>query len=204
MLLDAFVVDDEENFKAVEIHRPIAFAAVEGPSEISDEIMPTQIDEVTEIDLAANNTSNVVDRVLIEEKDFSRLPVPTAVQIRTAQQKMRGVFSKQLSAAKAVTAKQKLAQEFLSLAAEMESDPAGAYVLQEAALRIAIESGDAALLIDGIDSRVAQFEVDSLVENLKWYQQFAEETASKSDRLIDGMPLVKRGSANRLNVHSRR
>ncbi|MCC9599049.1 DUF1559 domain-containing protein [Stieleria sp. JC731] len=192
LLIDAMFIKDEQDFKASEIHQTIAFAEPGEENAPSDEIMPGQTDAITDVDLAVSGDDFVVDRVLIEEHDYARDAVPTVVQIRSAQTKLRSVFSSRIKEATTNDDKSTLAGEFLDLAYDMTSDPGGAYALQQAAIKFAIEAEDAALVLRAIDQRVSRFDVSALDENLKWIQEFGEGTSSRNDSVIDGAPLLKR------------
>ncbi|PNY37867.1 hypothetical protein C2E31_05010 [Rhodopirellula baltica] len=192
LLIDAFFIKDEQDFKASQIHQTIAFEEPGEENTAGDEIMASQTDAITEIDLAVSADDFVVDRVLIEEEDYTREPEPSVVQIRTAQTKLRSMFSTRIKEATTNSDRSKLGKEFLELSSNMESDPGGAFALQQAAMRFAIEAEDADLLLQAVDQRVARFDINALEENLKWFLEFGEGTASRNDRVIEGAPLLKR------------
>ena len=74
----------------------------------------------------------------------------------------------------------------------MKSDPAGMYVLQSAAMRLASEAGDAATLIKAIDQRVGYFEVDAYEENIKRLTEFGQQVISRDPESVEGQDLLNR------------
>ncbi|MDM4018563.1 DUF1559 domain-containing protein [Roseiconus lacunae] len=193
LIEDAFFVGNDNDFTAGQIHQTISFEDANGETAIGNEIMTSQTDEITSIDQALMSAdSTIIDRPLVEEKEYARMPVPNVIELRSAQERLKKLFADKIRDAKTSGDKVKLAREFLQLAGEMTSDPAGAFALQQAAIRMAIDAEDTAQLLQGVDQRVAQFEVDALEENLKWFQAFGESTASRSEKTIDGDELIER------------
>ena len=102
-----------------------------------------------------------------------RQNVPSEDDISGAQKKLRNIYVKKLRDAKEYSDKTKLARSMLSDAAKSQSDPVGTYVMQTAAMRLALETVDIDLLLAAIDQRIARFDVDPYLEHLNWLQQIS-------------------------------
>ncbi|WP_167546608.1 DUF1559 family PulG-like putative transporter [Stieleria maiorica] len=180
----------EEALRAVDIHRAIAIEEVEGDPETDlDESM--DLPETSEVAGTPTQAPQLA-RPEIQEAEYQREPVPVAIEIATAQEKLRMLFRDRIAEAKSKGDKSKLAAEFLATGIEMDADAAGAYVLQEAALRTACEIGDDKILIEAIDQRVARFDVDSYRENLNWIRDFGQSTASRDESGLKSTTLLQR------------
>ena len=132
----------------------------------------------------------------VPENTTSRLPVPKVGDIAETQDKLRRIYADKLRDAKEKSDKSKLAQAMLTDAAKARLDPTGAYVMQTAAMRLALEAVDVDLLITAIDQRIAQFEVDPYRENVNWLQQISagrlkrDRTQIRSKRLTERVLLI--------------
>ncbi|QDV47248.1 hypothetical protein Enr13x_71570 [Stieleria neptunia] len=189
-LFRAMSYEKSDGLRARDIHRAITVEEFEEDPDLddslSDQDLQPQVAEAERVPVGADLPT------MIDDVTIAREPVPSAVQLGEAQEKLRRIYSDQLAKATKPDQKGKLAAELIDTAAGMDADPAGAFVLQRAALRLAIEAADGDTLIDAIDQRVARFEVDSFRENLKWIQAFGEETASRDASTVDGDGMLKR------------
>lgn len=118
-----------------------------------------------------------------------RTPVPIAADVSAAKKRLGQLFADKIKDATSDNKKAELAREMLDMAFKMESDPAGAFALQSAAMRMASEVGDANVLIDAIDQRVGMFEVDPYEENVSKIIEFGSTHDPES---VDGDTLVQR------------
>lgn len=177
--------------RAGDIHRPITIEQAEadpvGEESIAQDSMPGDRPEQP-----AESPAGAPPVDPNDDQIAKRAPVPPVKELTAAQEKLREIYREKLALAKTEPYKSKLAAEMIDTAAELKADPAGAYVLQRAALTLAVEAADAGLLLKGIDQRIARFEVDSFQENLKWIQAFGEATASRDAALVRGGPIVQR------------
>ena len=128
----------------------------------------------------------------IPKNTTARLSVPKAGDIAEAQDKLRRIYADKLRDAKERSDKSKLARTMLTDAARARLDPTGAYVMQTAAMRLALEAVDIDLLITAIDQRIAQFEVDPYRENLNWLQQISAGRLKRDRTQIRSKRLTKR------------
>ena len=191
-LFQAMTYEKSDALRAGDIHRAITVEQAEDDPDPETSLEPHQVAEAAG-DIVRPQVDMGIDLPLIvDDPAMTREPVPSAIELTAAQNKLREIFRDKIQEAKAADEKGKLASEFVTLAEGMEADPAGAFALQQAALRLAIEANDGTLLIKAIDQRVARFEVDSFRENLKWIQAFGEETASRDASIVKGDGILKR------------
>ncbi len=180
-----------EALRAGDIHRDIAEPVLLKLDPESDQMADAQ----TKTENASNRTQ---DAKIARENIPARLPVPKATDIAEAQDKLRRIYAEKLRAAGDRADKIKLARTMLSDAAKSRLDPTGAYVMQTAALRLALEAVDVDLLISAIDARVALFEVDPYEENVRWIEQILaarakrETTAMRNTRFSKRVLIVTR------------
>lgn len=169
-ILNALTHESGDGQQAGEIHRKIT------------------IEEVSEASLAAAGpaetivTSASVASMPPQQSSKPatvRVPVPIAAEVAKAQGKLRRVFMEEIRSAKKDSEKRKLASRMLQESREMESDPAGAFALQTAAMRLAAETGDFGELVRAVDQRVGQFEVDVYEENATWFLAFGKATSGR-------------------------
>ncbi len=123
---------------------------------------------------------------------FKREDVPTTSELADSQAKLRKLYADQIRNAKADLDKVQLAKEMLQQASGMREDPADAYALQTAAMRLAIEGGSIQQLLEAIDQRVGRFEVDAYEENIHWLLAFGKGVAQRGVQTVQGMEFVKR------------
>lgn len=177
--------------RAGDIHRPITIEEAEADPAVEDGVPGDQM-------LAAESERPGVSLPGLNSPDpnegqiAKRDPVPPVSELTVAQEKLRVIYRDRIVAAKTEADKSKLATELIATAEQLEADPAGAYVLQRAALSLAVAAADATALLTAVDQRVARFEVDSFEENLKWIQAFGEATASRDSSLVKSGPLILR------------
>lgn len=117
-----------------------------------------------------------------------RSSVPKSLELADAQRKLREVYAEQMRSAKERSEKQKLARQLLQDAQAIPGDPAGAYALQNAALKLAADNGLEETLISGIDQRIGMFDVDPYDENVRWLLQLkkgSEERKRSSRKLMN-------------------
>ncbi len=182
MIWDAMSIEAGDGLMAGRIHRDIP---LENVSEAAVAAAENEIPTVeSEIMPAAPSGPEATLAV--------REPVPTGGQVAEVQDRFRQVFSERLSEAKGDQDKLKLAGEILDKAAEMGEDPVGAYTLQNAAMRLAIDAGGIRELLRAVDQRVARFEVDPFQENMTWMLEFGRGVAQRDVKTIDGQEYVKR------------
>ncbi|WP_220498244.1 DUF1559 family PulG-like putative transporter [Stieleria mannarensis] len=191
-LFQAMTYDKSDALLARDIHRAITVEEVDVDPELSDSLPEQDMQAQTNENEPVPAAVEMEMPTLIEDVDIAREPVPSAVQISKAQEKLRRIYRDQLTEATKPDDKGKLAAELIETAAGLEADPAGAFVLQRAALRLAIEAAEGDTLIDAIDQRVARFEVDSFRENLKWIQEFGAATASRDASFVNGDAILRR------------
>ena len=159
--------------------------------EIDDDIAPDDPDLNTDGSSTVAAMPNQAPMV-VEESELAREPVPSSLQLAGARDKLRRIFADKLAEADDRSKKAALGQEMIDMAAEMQTDPAGAYALQGAALKLANDSGDADLLLRTIDQRVVRFDIDTYEENTKWIQAFGSATASRDSRSVMPGGIVNR------------
>lgn len=191
-LFEAMTYEKSDALQAGDIHRPITVEeAEEDPVLDSGMSDPPDLIAGDETAPQPNDGMNQMNQVM-DEPVINREPVPSPLQITKAQTKLRQIYREKLEEAKDADDKADLAKELLDAAADMDADPSGAFVLQQAALRLAIEAADAGILIRAVDQRVGRFEVDSFQENLKWIQAFGQATASKDASTVEGDDILQR------------
>lgn len=115
---------------------------------------------------------------------IKRDPLPAELDIANAMKRLRTVFEEEMAAAKDTPKQRSLAKKFLNVAKTLKAKPDEAYALLVAAERLATTATDAKTLIEAIDARVGQFEVDAFQENLASLSTFADQRLNP--RLIEG------------------
>ena len=166
-----------ETFRLGDIHR-----------HITDEVQP----KATSITGPTPGTKKNLDSNAVQDKTTARLSVPKAGDISEAQDKLRNIYSDKLRAAEESSDKSKLARTMLTDAARAQLDPTGAYVMQTAAMRLALEAGDVDLLLTAIDQRVALFEVAPYRENVSWLQQISAGRLKRNQTKVRSQRLSQR------------
>lgn len=177
---DAMTTEAGDGLMAGKVHRDIPIENVSDAAVASVEIEPT-----VEADRDMRPT---VPESFLATRD----PVPSAGEIAGVRERFRQVFAERLEEAKKDDEKRELAREMLTQAATMSEDNVGAYALQTAAMRLAIDAGGISELLDGIDQRVERFEVDAFEENMTWMLDFGRGVSQRDVETIDGMGYLVR------------
>jgi Protein of unknown function (DUF1559) len=184
-LSNAFTHQSGDGQLAGLVHRAITIEQVSEASLAKAESEPTES--------TAAQTAPVMNTPPRQpEAEIVREVVPIAAVIADAQEKLRNLYAEQIQDAQEDKDKTKLAKVLLKEALVMDGDPAGAYALQTAALRLAADAADATTLIDGIDQRVGRFEVDAYNENAVWILAFGQSAAQRVADTVDGKVLMRR------------
>ena len=181
-LFNAFTYESGDGQQAGDVHRSIT------------------IEEVSEASTAASHqstvneapTSSVENMPTIEQPAVVREAVPIGSQVAAAQDKLRKLFAKKIAEAREDDEKTDLAKEMLEEAADMSEDPAGAFALQTAAMRLAVDAAEAETMLQGIDQRVGRFEVDAFEENVTWLMAFGQSAVERDAESVDGEELMRR------------
>jgi hypothetical protein len=169
-----------ESFQAGMIHRAIPEANVTEASTASiDETADAQ-SKLEEVE------SEPATAAAPPEAEIMRQAVPASVDLNRASSRLRELFTEKIRSAKYGDEKSDLATEMLEQAEAMTADHPGAYALQNAAMRLATEAGNADVLVRAIDQRVIRFEVDAYKENVEALTAFSEATASMNRDTIEG------------------
>ena len=92
----------------------------------------------------------------------TQLPVPSEDQRRRATRTFSSLYRSEYQAAQTDEDKRKLADEMLSQADALRSDPVGRYVALEVGRKIATEAGAPGLALDAAEKTIAEFQVDDL------------------------------------------
>jgi hypothetical protein len=134
-------------------------------------------------------------------QSITRLPVPMAEMRRQSAAKVREIFGEDASKASSPEAKSKLSIELLGHAADTQ-DSTDRYVLLEAALRLASESGDVATTFRVVDAISARYAIDE--DSAK--QSALESMAAKAPltalpQVIDALLLVSQEEASANEMH---
>jgi hypothetical protein len=182
---DVLTIEAGDGLQAGKVHRDIPLKNV---SEASVAAEPEPTDLPTEPTAQPMPESGPTPEAVTAVRE----DVPLAGELAEVQGRFRGLFAEKLSEAKTDDEKRELAEELLETAAGLSADPVGAYALQTAAMRVAIEGGGVGELVGAIDQRVGQFEVDAYRENRDWMLAFGRGVVSKDAESIDGADYAKR------------
>lgn len=109
----------------------------------------------------------------------ARLPVPDEDQVRKAEASLKETFAGDLRNAKQLP--EPVIAKLLGVGAQIDRSPATRYACFETALRVAVDAGDACLVIKTVSATAEQFEVDRLTRGMK-----ALTSAKKSVRSLQG------------------
>jgi hypothetical protein len=90
------------------------------------------------------------------------LPIPPEEERRRATQTFSSLYRSEYQQAKTDEDKQELAEEMLTRAEALRSDPVGRFVALEVGRKIATEAGDLHLALRAADDLIAEFQVDDL------------------------------------------
>lgn len=182
-LLNALTYESGDGQLAGAIHRDIPL------SEISEAAVAATPKNEKVPDQTDNKRPSPAAPVAVVK---NREAVPIAAEIARAQQRLRAIFAERISEAKEEKDKVKLAEDILEDSIAMESDPAGAYALQSAAMSLAIEGGDPETVIKAVDYRVGRFEVDAYDENAKALVAFSQKAPNRESDESSNEPLLSR------------
>ncbi|MCP4887037.1 MAG: DUF1559 domain-containing protein [Planctomycetaceae bacterium] len=177
---DAMTTEAGDGLMAGKVHRDIPIENVSDAAVASVETEP--------IVEAESDMRPTVPESFLATRD----PVPSAGEIAGVRERFRQVFAERLEEAKKDDEKRELAREMLTQAATMSEDNVGAYALQTAAMRLAIDAGGISELLEGIDQRVERFEVDAFEENMTWMLDFGRGVSQRDVETIDGMDYLVR------------
>ncbi|MDG2221803.1 MAG: DUF1559 domain-containing protein [Rubripirellula sp.] len=180
ILWDALTIEAGDGLVAGKLHQDIPISNVSDVTAIAEQLQPT----------AGEDSGKHM--VAPDTDIMPRGPVPSAGEMSAVRERLRQIFAAQLERAKLDQGKRELAREMLAQALIMSEDSMGAYALQTAAMRLAIDSGGVSELVQGIDQRVARFEVDALDENMTWILEFGRGVAQRDVKTINGMDFVRR------------
>ncbi|TWT92803.1 DUF1559 family PulG-like putative transporter [Stieleria varia] len=188
-VFNALTCDKGDGQLAGKIHREITI------SEVSEAAVATSTKPEEMLDDNSRLPSGPPEQAPVApEPVVVRETVPSAADLAIAQEKLRKVFAEQIREARYDDDKRELAKTLLAQAMAMEDDVAGAYALQTAALRLAVDSGGAAELIQGIDQRVGRFEVDAYDETVEWLLAFNDALSGRDPDSVDGNPIITRAA----------
>ena len=160
-----------------------AFTAAKGDATVSGEIhRPISTGPVSSGSVAAKKappktTSGPKQAAPVQVKEVvKREPLPAAVEIEAAMDRLRRAFADQLQRARTTEQRRSLAMKLLGTANQLKQKPDESYALMLAAERLAMGAGDAETLIKALDVRIGRFEIDAYEENLLALTNFAEES----------------------------
>ncbi len=191
-VLDALTYETGDGQLAGAIHRDIPVGKVSDASVASAvKLVEKKRRDKTSTEKAATGPGMIPIPVAAARV---RQPVPKAVEITGAKNKLRKLFATKIGDAKTDEDKSKLATEMLKYAAEMENDKPGVYALQGAAMSLAVEAGDPDTLIEAIDRRVGMFEVDAYEENASGLAAFAKEAIGRERDSVQSTELLRRAT----------
>ncbi len=182
-LHNAFTWEAGDGQLAVAVHRPITIGEVTQPSLAKDAVVTTVVASSYEQSKAA------------PEPIIVRDPVPKLSDVAEAGKRLRNVFATRLKDAKKDAEKKALANEMLDEAERMVADPASAFALQSAAMKIASTSGGIDTVLRGVDQRVGRFDVDAYSENMAALLVFGADCVTREPQEVDGMIFLRRAVA---------
>jgi len=111
-------------------------------------------------------------------------PVPGENARSRASQLMRDTFEADLAQASTPAAKSDLAKRLLSVASEINDDPAGRYVILEAVTGLAMDSGNLATGLDAIDTMARSFAIDAWSKKIDWLATCADSAKNAEQRRL--------------------
>lgn len=180
-VVHAFTIEQGDGQLAGDIHRDITIA------KTSDAAVASMEPEKIQVSVTATaKPQQVVEELL------PRPPVPLAPDLANAQRRLVELFAEKIKDADEDKEKSKLVEEMLKMSAGMPGDLPGAYVLQSAAAKLAIEAGDIERLLQAVDQRVVMFEVDAYEENMSQMLAFGQGNLSREGWGEAGTPFLER------------
>ena len=115
--------------------------------------------------------------------DAARSPMPDRSALVQAQERLREIYRDRLGSVATPDGYRQLAVEMLGKSAGMSSDLAGAYALQDLAMKVACEGADVATLLSTIDARVRQFDVDAYETNVEQLIGFGRRNVARQGQI---------------------
>lgn len=196
-LENAFTCDAGDGQVAGKIHREVslrdpsdaAIAAEEASKKM--DIASGDPSEMESDDASGSRPPSVASNLPIEPA-MTRNPIPKSSELADANEKLRRIYAAQIRDAKTDEEKTKLVKTMLKDAGKMDSDLAGAYALQSAAMKMAIDAAAPAQLIQAIDQRVGLFEVDAYEENVSNLVSFGESLSGRDPETVSGDEFMDR------------
>ncbi|QDT57985.1 hypothetical protein SV7mr_04740 [Stieleria bergensis] len=170
-----------------QLQKPIPVGAMMAASTASDqETIDPDMESPGEVAVPLAEVEIPALEVPIDFSDLARKPVPKGVALQAASEKLRTVFKEDLDGLKTDEDRSEFGAELLEHAKIMDELPAEKYVVYMAVEGLAIEAGDAELLIDALDQRVAHFELDPYETNVERLAEFAGKHLLSSKDEING------------------
>ncbi len=109
-------------------------------------------------------------------------PIPNEKARTRASQLMRDTFASEIAEATTSAAKSELAKRLLSVANDINDDPAGRYVILEEVTGLAATAGDFATGLEAIDAIAGSFAIDAWSRKADWIAACADEAKSTEQR----------------------
>ena len=177
---DAFTATSGDGQRAGEVHRDIPVITESDASKATSDA----------VSMSPSNEDTYTSPMSVDEP--LREPAPKAGDIARAQNRLKQIYSDKMSEAKDDSEKGDLAGQMLNDAKGMMEDPAGAFALQTAAIRLGTEAGEIKHVLSAVDQRVGRFEVDTYKQNIDALLEFAEGTNRREPSEVDGDVFLKR------------
>jgi len=120
---------------------------------------------------------------------YSPVPVPSADDQEGARKLVQEVFGEDITRATTAETRAAVARQLLAAAADRNEKPAARYVVLGEAGKLAIATGDAALVSQVIDRLAQEFEVDRLRVMASAFHTTSRQTldAASRERLLDNV-----------------
>lgn len=169
------------------MQKPIPVGEMMAASEVSDQSpADAEMESTGESGEPAIPMEQPVVGIPIDFSDLTRRPVPPGVQLQAASEKLRMVFKDQLDGLKTDDDRSEFGRELLEHGKIMQEMPAEQYVVYMAVEGLAIEAGDAELLITALDKRVSHFELEPYETNVARLAEFAGKHLTSNGDDIQG------------------
>ncbi|TWU60946.1 DUF1559 domain-containing protein [Crateriforma conspicua] len=173
-LAAAMSYESGEPFRAAQIHRDPDVGPVAGNAMTST--VSTTTAAATSPSTPRTTTATVSQGSRPRGRAVERLNEmkPSREEINRAGKRLQDIYADRIREAEQLTQKRKILSEMLIQAERLEADPAGAYALRSAAMKLAVDTGDIRSLLRAVDSRVQRFSVDPYEVNATALAAFAE------------------------------
>lgn len=128
----------------------------------------------------------------------ARLAVPEEEARKRASALMLDTFGAEMAEATTPEAKSQFGKRLLTIATEINDDPAGRYVILEKVTGLAMESGDFSTGLEAIDSMAGSFAIDAWSKKIDWLTTCADEAKSAEQRraaATEAFELAKKADA---------